>query len=78
MRDTTNALTSLRDELNNLPVGRESSKAAQVTSQLVAVLDARFENVILGEDILVRARENLRASIQLESIHMSLSGDLVS
>ncbi|EIM85675.1 uncharacterized protein STEHIDRAFT_112190 [Stereum hirsutum FP-91666 SS1] len=78
VRDTTNALTSLRNELDALPLGRESSKAAQVTSQLVAVLDARSENVIIGEDILVRARENLRASIQLESIHMSLSGDLVS
>lgn len=78
VQTTTNALTSLKEELDVLPVDRENSKPAHVASQLVAVLDARFENIIIAEELLVRTRENLRDSIQLESIHLSLSGDMAS
>lgn len=65
-------LTSLKDELNALDP--ESSKPAEVAHGLVTVLDSRTANVKLSEELLLRTRENLRASIQLESIRLSSLG----
>lgn len=72
VQETEDTITSLAGHLDSLGSERPC-KPTMVAKQLVAVLDARRENVMLAEELMVQTRDILSASIRLDSIQLSLA-----